>query len=168
MYAHSHTQSHTYTLLGLFSWMDKGNFWQIEGKGYSLGHLGARVLHCFPDPLLAWTFYCSSDSLSTELQGHCIAREMSTHSPLSVYHLLYSILIPQHPVPLASMNPNHSHQHPQHPRASPVTSFSPHLKDCPLYSRSQKSRSSIGNPVYVRCVDSSTLVLVFHHTDTHL
>ncbi len=34
----------------------------------------ARFLHCFPDPLLAWTFYSSSDSLSTELQGHCIAR----------------------------------------------------------------------------------------------
>ncbi len=95
----------------------------------------ARVLRCFPDSLLAWTFYCSSDSLSTELQGHCIAREMSTHSPLSVYHLLYSILIPQHPVSLASMSPNHSHQHPQHPRASPVAPFSPHLKDCPPYSR---------------------------------
>jgi hypothetical protein len=60
---------------------------------------------------------------------------MSTHSPLSVYHLLYSNLIPQHPVPLASMSPNRSHQHPQHPRASPVAPFSPHLKDCPLYSR---------------------------------
>ncbi len=92
----------------------------------------ARVLRCFPDPLLAWTFYYSSDSLSTELQGHWITREMSTHSPLSVYHLLYSILIPQHPVPLTSMSPNRSHQHPQHPRASPVSPFSPHLKDCPL------------------------------------
>ncbi len=91
--------------------------------------LDARVLHCFSDPLIAWTFYCSSDSLSTELQGHCIAREMSTHSPLSVYHLLYSNLIPQHPVPLASMSPNRSHQHPQHPRASPVAPFSPHLRN---------------------------------------
>jgi hypothetical protein len=61
--------------------------------------------------------------------------DMNTHSPLSVYHLLYSILIPQHSVPLASMRPNRSHQHPQHPRASPVAPFSPHLKDCPLYSR---------------------------------
>ncbi len=60
---------------------------------------------------------------------------MSTHSPLSVYHLLCSILIPQHPVPLASMRPNHPRQLPQHPRASPVAPFSPHLKDCPLYSR---------------------------------
>jgi len=28
--------------------------------------------------------------------------------------------------------------------------------------------SSPCNPVYVRCVESSALVLVFHHTDTHL
>jgi hypothetical protein len=33
------------------------------------------------------------------------------------------------------MRPNLSHQHPQHPRASSVAPFSPHLKDCPLYSR---------------------------------
>ncbi len=48
----------------------------------------ARVLYCFPDPLLAWTFYCSSDSLSTELQGHCIAREIwihTVHHPLSPF-----------------------------------------------------------------------------------
>jgi hypothetical protein len=51
------------------------------------------------------------------------------------HHLLYSNVIPQHPVPLASMSPNHSHQHPQNPQVSPVVSFSPHLKDCPLYSR---------------------------------
>ena len=61
--------------------------------------------------------------------------DMNTHSPLSVYHLLYSILTPQHPVPLASMSPNRPRQLPQHPRASPVAPFSPHLKDCPLYSR---------------------------------
>ncbi len=53
----------------------------------------------------------------------------------SRHHLLYSNLIPQHPVPLVSISPNHSHQHPQHPRVSSVVSFSPHLKDCPLYSR---------------------------------
>ncbi len=53
----------------------------------------------------------------------------------SRHHLLYSNLIPQHPVPLASMSPNRSHQHPQHPWASPMAPFSPHLKDCPLYSR---------------------------------
>ncbi len=52
----------------------------------------------------------------------------------SRHHLLYSNLTPQHPVPLASMSPNRSHQHPQHPRASPVAPFSPHLEDCPLYS----------------------------------
>jgi hypothetical protein len=48
----------------------------------------ARVLRCFPDLLLAWTFYCSSDSLSTELQGHCIAREIwihTVHHPLSPF-----------------------------------------------------------------------------------
>ena len=48
----------------------------------------ARVLRCFPDPLIAWTFYCSSDSLSTELQGHCIAREIwihTVHHPLSPF-----------------------------------------------------------------------------------
>jgi hypothetical protein len=97
-------------------------------------HEIVRFLHYFSDPLIVLTFY-SSDSLSTELQGHCIAREMSTHSPLSVYHLLYSILIPQHPVPLASMSPNRPRQCPQHPRALPVVPFSPHLKDCSLYSR---------------------------------
>ncbi len=53
----------------------------------------------------------------------------------SRHHLLYSNLIPQHPVPLASMSSNRSHQHPQHSRASPVVSFSPHLKDCPFSSR---------------------------------
>jgi hypothetical protein len=53
----------------------------------------------------------------------------------SCNHPLYSNLIPQHPVPLASMSPNLPRQLPQHPRTSPVTSFSPHLKDCPLYSR---------------------------------
>ncbi len=53
----------------------------------------------------------------------------------SRHHLLYSNLIPQHPVPLSSMSPFLSHQHPHHPRAKPVASFSPHLKDCPLYSR---------------------------------
>jgi hypothetical protein len=40
----------------------------------------ARVLHYFSDPLIAWTFYCSSDSLSTELQGHCITREICVHT----------------------------------------------------------------------------------------
>jgi hypothetical protein len=54
---------------------------------------------------------------------------------ISRHHLLYSNLIPQHPVPLVSMSSIRSHQHPQHPRASPVAPFSPHLKDCPLYSR---------------------------------
>ncbi len=61
--------------------------------------------------------------------------DMNTHSPLSVYHLLYSILTPQYPVPLASMSPNLPSQLPQHLRSSPVAPFSPHLKDCPIYSR---------------------------------
>jgi hypothetical protein len=111
--------------------------WEYEYilSSYGILHYHVRDLHCFSDPLIAWTFYCSSDSLSTELQGHCITRELSTHSPLSVYHLLYSILIPQHPVPLPSMRPNRPRQFPQYPRASSVTPFSPHLKDCRLYSR---------------------------------
>jgi hypothetical protein len=53
----------------------------------------------------------------------------------SRHHLLYSILIPQHPVPLVSMNPNRSHHHPHHPRDSPVAPLSPHLEYCPFYSR---------------------------------
>ncbi len=47
------------------------------GLVFRMNH--GRVLRCFPDPLLAWTFYYSSDSLSTELQGHCIAREIWMH-----------------------------------------------------------------------------------------
>ena len=40
------------------------------------------------DPLIAWTYYCSSDTLSTELHGHCIAREMwihTFHQPVSSF-----------------------------------------------------------------------------------
>ncbi len=77
---------------------------------------------------------------STVRQTPCLPNYTDTTSHVryectqftSLHHLLYSNLIPQHPVPLESMRPNHSHQY---LRVSPVTSFSPHLKDCPLYSR---------------------------------
>ena len=39
-------------------------------------------------------------------------------SPLSVTTFLYSNLIPQHPVPLASVSPNRQRQSPHHPRAN--------------------------------------------------
>ncbi len=80
---------------------------------------------------------------STARQTPCLPSCKGTESHVryeytqftSRHHLLYSNLIPQHPVPLASMNSNRSHQHPQHPWASPVAPFSPHLEDFPLYSR---------------------------------
>jgi hypothetical protein len=80
---------------------------------------------------------------STVRQTPCLPRCKGTASHVRYectqftrhHHLLYSNLIPQHPVPLSSMSPNRSHQYPQHPRASPVTPFSPHLKDCSIYSR---------------------------------
>jgi hypothetical protein len=95
----------------------------------------ARVLCCFPDPLLAWTFYCSSDSCLPSCKGTVSHVRYECIQFTSRHHLLYSNIIPQHPVPLASMNSNRSHQHPQHPWASSVAPFSPHLKDCPLYYR---------------------------------
>jgi hypothetical protein len=58
-------------------------------QGSNQAHYHARFLRCFPDPLIAWTFYCSSDSLSTELQGHCITREIWIHT---VHHPLSSSL----------------------------------------------------------------------------
>ncbi len=80
---------------------------------------------------------------STDRQTPCLPRCKGTTLHVryectqftSRHLLLYSNLIPQHPVPLTSMSPNRSYQYPQHPRASPVTPFSPHLKDCPLYFR---------------------------------
>jgi hypothetical protein len=85
---------------------------------YLLEHSTARQTPCLP----------SCKGTASHVRYEC-TQFTSRH------HLLYSNLIPQHPVPLASMSPNRSHQHPQHPRASPVAPFSPHLKDCPLYSR---------------------------------
>ena len=85
---------------------------------YLLEHSTARQTPCLP----------SCKGTASHVRYEC-TQFTSRH------HLLYSNLIPQHPVPLSSMSPNRSHQHPQHPRASPVAPFSPHLKDCPLYSR---------------------------------
>ncbi len=41
--------------------------------------LPCKIPSLFPGSLIVWTFYCSSDSLSTELQGHCITRETWMH-----------------------------------------------------------------------------------------
>jgi hypothetical protein len=50
------------------------------------------------DPLLAWTFYCSSGPLSTEQHGHCIAQgDMNTHST-SLSPLLFKQWLVPHTV----------------------------------------------------------------------
>ena len=57
-----------------------------------------RLLRCFSDPLIAWTYY-RSDSLSTELQGHCSSSVItficsnngSSRTPFSPHHHLISL-----------------------------------------------------------------------------
>ncbi len=95
--------------------------------GCLLGHWAC--IHMYGHVLEFWCIHSMSYKHTVSYVRYECTQFTSRH------HLLYSNLIPQHPVPLASMNPNHSHQYPQHPRASSVASFSPHLKDCPLYSR---------------------------------
>jgi hypothetical protein len=102
----------------------KAHYWSVQESyivcriHYLIEHSTARQTPCLP----------SCKGTASHVRYECT--QFTSH-----HHLLYSNLIPQHPVPLVSMSPNRSHQHPQHPRASPVAPFSPHLKDCPLSSR---------------------------------
>ncbi len=88
-------------------------------------------LPCKSPTLFPGSTTCLSILLLVRLPVYRAARalyrtwDMNAPSSPDVIIFLYSILIPQHPVPLASMSPNRSHQHPQHPRASPVAPFVP-------------------------------------------
>ena len=56
-----------------------------------------RLLCCFTDPLIAWTYYCSSDLLSTELRGHYITREIWMHTVYRSFYVSLFHRIPTHP-----------------------------------------------------------------------
>ena len=81
---------------------------------YLLGHLAARQTPCLPS------------GMGTASHGRYSCTQFIIR-----HHLLYSNLIPQHPVPLASRAPSGGP-----PRAlPPVAASYSILKDCPLYSR---------------------------------
>ena len=84
----------------------------VEGPLFSSLLLGSLDLHLdFPDP--SNPIFMGTAGISGVYLAEVLSRT-PVHYPYIIF--LYSILIPQHPVPLASMSPNLPLQPPQHPR----------------------------------------------------
>ncbi len=58
--------------------------------------ISVRVLRCFPDPLITWTFCYSSDSLSTELDVYWITQEICLHTVPSSPLIVQTVTRPTH------------------------------------------------------------------------
>ncbi len=96
----------------------------------------------------AWISLIHQISYSLEQQGSLHLAEVLSITPVHYPYIifLYSNLIPQHPVPLASVWSNRPRQPPQHPRAKRprppflTTSCNPlWIYEIPLHERSQNT-----------------------------